>query len=237
MSFVSDVLGFESFHLKDMWNKVRKDPERLLLGAVDPASSKLWSKVTGKDYEPIVDQMGGAYGGHTFSAFGAKDGGVYQRAREAGIDTKAGGGMHDAAHVISALFAGNGLAGGFGGGSGGSGSPFGFGESMQAPNFGGTPGFNPMAGGGMSAPTSSFNVGNLMKMGLGMPGMSGGEQQAQSAPSPQRQYPVAPPQAMAQFATTGLGRIGEQMTSDQLMSPDRIRALMAYLQNNASRMT
>lgn len=106
MSFFGDVLGFEQFNLKDMWRKVKEDPERLLLGAADPWSTKLWNKALGKDWEPIVDQMGGAYGGHTISAFGNTDGGVYERARQAGIDPKAGGQMHDAAHVISALYAG-----------------------------------------------------------------------------------------------------------------------------------
>lgn len=106
MSKLSDIAGFESFNLKDMWNKVKADPERLFIGAIDPLSTKMWNGITGSNYEPIVDQMGGAYGGHTFSAFGNKDGGVYQRAQDAGINTQTGGQMQDLAHVISAIYAG-----------------------------------------------------------------------------------------------------------------------------------
>jgi hypothetical protein len=110
MGTLSDILGFEKFNLKDMWRKIKDDPERLLIGAVDPASTKMWNKVLGKDYEPIVDQMGGAYGGHTISAFGNTDGGVYGRARDAGIDVDAGAGMHDIAHTVAAIYGGQGLA-------------------------------------------------------------------------------------------------------------------------------
>lgn len=103
---LSDVLDFEAFNLKDMWKKVKKDPERLLIGAVDPWSTKMWNGITGSNYEPIVDQMGGAYGGHTISAFGNQTGGAYGRAQDAGIDTMAGAQVQDLAHVIAAMYAG-----------------------------------------------------------------------------------------------------------------------------------
>lgn len=136
MSFFGNAFDFDKFALKDMWNKIRDDPERLFIGAIDPWSTKMWNGILDKDYEPLIDQMGGPYGGHTFSMFGDKDGGVYARAREAGIDTKAGGQMHDAAHVIAGLFAGGyglaalggggaaagGAAGGAGGAAGGMGA-------------------------------------------------------------------------------------------------------------------
>ena len=107
MSSISDLLGFELFNLKDIFKGIKKDPERLFLGAADPFSSKMWGGITGKDYEPLIDQMGGPYGGHTISAFGNNEGGVYGRAEQAGIDTGAGKGMNDLAHVIAAIFAGN----------------------------------------------------------------------------------------------------------------------------------
>lgn len=121
MGFLSDVFDFEKFHLKDMWEKVKDDPERLFIGAIEPASSEMWGSILGKDYEPLVDQMGGAYGGNVISGFGNADAGVYGRAKEAGIDTTAGGQMQDAAHVIAAFYAlgGGNLGGGGGGGSGG----------------------------------------------------------------------------------------------------------------------
>lgn len=130
MGFLGDNFGFESFQLKDWWNKAKDNPEQLLLGAADPLSAKALSKVTGKKYEPFVDQMGGPYGGHTISAFGANGGGVYGRANAAGIDTKAAGGVHDAAHVVAAMFgaqglagAGQGMMGSVGGGAGGGAAP------------------------------------------------------------------------------------------------------------------
>lgn len=115
---LGNVLDFEAFNLKDMWKKIRKDPERLLMGAVDPWSTKLWNKVTGSDYEPIVDQMGGAYGGHTLS-WGPEnqDGGVYARARAAGIDTTEGAFMHDLSHQIAQSYAMNAIPNGAGGGT------------------------------------------------------------------------------------------------------------------------
>lgn len=136
MSFLKDVLSFEQFNLKDMWKKVRKDPERLLLGAADPWSTKLWNKTgVGKDWEPITDQWGGAYGGAT-TTLGDTGEGVYGRAKEAGVPTEAGAGMHDIAHMISAMYAGNyGMGklpqgmqnvGGFGGGGGDTGGMGGF---------------------------------------------------------------------------------------------------------------
>ena len=139
MSTLSDILGFEKFHLKDMWKKVKKDPERLLLGAVDPFATRMWNQTgIGKDWEPIVDQMGGAYGGSALT-LGDTGEGVYGRAREAGVPTAAGAGMHDIAHVISSMF-----AGGYGAdklGATSFGSKMGLGEKMpggfQIPGSGG----------------------------------------------------------------------------------------------------
>jgi hypothetical protein len=106
VSTLSDILGFEKFNLKDIWRKVRKDPGRLLLGATDPFSTRMWNQTgIGKDWEPLVDQFGGAYGGSAIT-LGDTGEGVYGRAREAGVPTEAGAGMHDIAHVIASIFAG-----------------------------------------------------------------------------------------------------------------------------------
>lgn len=118
MGWLEDIGKFEGFQLKDWGRKIKESPEQLLLGAGDPFGAKVWGGITGKDYEPFVDQMGGAYGGSTVSAFGKDDGGVYGRAREAGIDTTAGGKMHDLAHVISAYYAAGYGADALGGGGG-----------------------------------------------------------------------------------------------------------------------
>src|SRR3990167_6764072 len=103
MGFLRDVLKFERYALKDMWRKVKDDPERLLLGAVDPFSTRVWNQTgIGKDWEPLTDQLGGQYGGSTLGG----DEGVYGRAREAGVPTEAGAQMHGLARVISSMFAG-----------------------------------------------------------------------------------------------------------------------------------
>lgn len=106
MSFLGDVLGFEKVNLKEIGRKIKENPERLLIGAVDPASSKVWSKVTGQDYEPIVDQWGGA----------ASD--VGNRAEASGVDPQAGMTMHKVARLAASIFGGRALAGKLGSGTG-----------------------------------------------------------------------------------------------------------------------
>lgn len=91
------VVGFEKFNLKDMLRKIKDDPFRMVIGAADPLSTKAWNKVLGKDWEPIVNELGGP----TKQA--------YQRALEAGIDIGPGKTMHD----IAGLIAGS-MAGGYG---------------------------------------------------------------------------------------------------------------------------
>jgi hypothetical protein len=107
VSSLSDILGFEGFNLKEMARKIKKNPERIFLGAADPASSKMWGKVLGKDYEPITDQWGGA----------SHD--TYDKAEAAGIDTKAGHNMHRIARVIAAFYAGGAANNAMGGGGAG----------------------------------------------------------------------------------------------------------------------
>ena len=60
MGWLSDVFKFETGHLDDIWGDINDNPERILVGAIDPASTKAWNKVLGKDWDPVVDQMGGA---------------------------------------------------------------------------------------------------------------------------------------------------------------------------------
>jgi hypothetical protein len=173
MSGLGDIFNFEKFQLKDWWRKAKDNPEQLLIGAGTPIGAKAWSKVTGKDYEPFVDQMGGAYGGHAVSAFGQDDGGVYKRAREAGIDTKRGGQAHDLAHVVSAFYGGQGLMGLGGGGApaGGSGS----GQGLGIFSNGGTGGMAGVGQGnvGTLAANTGINTGGVA--GVGGTGASAGQ--------------------------------------------------------------
>lgn len=173
MSFLSSDLGFEAFVGKDFLKGLSKDPKRAFLG-VDPLSTKAWNAVLGRKDEPLVDQLGGAYGGHTISAFGNNDGGVYKRARDAGIDTGAGEKMQDAAHIVASIYGANGLYGAAGGnaGSGVSGpwqTAKGF---MGSPNQGlgyfsngGQGGLQGLGGGNAGALANSGGIGGGAGMG------------------------------------------------------------------------
>ena len=95
LKFFKKILKFEKSNLKYMFDLIKKDPERLLIGAIDPLSTGLWNTILGKDYDPIVDQLGGATKGS------------YQFAEARGIDTGPGQTMQGVAHLIAAFYAGN----------------------------------------------------------------------------------------------------------------------------------
>jgi hypothetical protein len=105
MSFLSNVFKFEKHNFGYMLDGIKEDPERILIGAADPFSTKVWNKVLGKDYKPLVDQWGGA----------SEE--SYKQAEEKGIDTKAGGAVHSVARVIAAIFAMNAAGSAMGGGA------------------------------------------------------------------------------------------------------------------------
>lgn len=108
MSWLGNVLNFEGFNLKNIGKKIGQNPEQLLIGAGDPFSAGVWSKITGKDYQPLVNQMGGATGD------------TYQKAEAAGINTGPGKSMHGIAQAVASMYAGGygaGQAGGLMGGS------------------------------------------------------------------------------------------------------------------------
>lgn len=94
MSFFGDVLKFEGFNLKNIGRKIKDNPARLLYGGIDPASTKVWNKVLGRDDEPLVDQWGGA----------SSD--TYDRAQEAGLNIGPGKKMHGAARAIAGAYTG-----------------------------------------------------------------------------------------------------------------------------------
>ena len=109
MSFLGDNLDFEGFNLSDIWGKIKDNPEQLLLGAGTPIGAKLWGEILGKDYEPMVNVLGGPMG----SGFmGLGSGGVYNRAQAEGINTKSAIQMHDLAEVIAGTMGIGGAIGG-----------------------------------------------------------------------------------------------------------------------------
>jgi hypothetical protein len=166
------ILAFENFNLKGILKKVKKNPERLFLGAADPFSSKMWGKVLGKDYDPMVDQMGGATQQ------------TYKDAEAAGIDTTAGKGMHSLAHAIAAVYAGGYGAGQLGGAGAAGEGGLGAGADGVAESAGGGLGLDPGEGGavlgdpgeGLSG-GGGFSLKDLMRMQGGM-----GRQRQQQQP-------------------------------------------------------
>lgn len=89
---------FEKVHLKDMFEQIKKNPGRVLYGSFDPISTKLWNKLLGTDYTPIMNQLGGPTQEN------------YQHAREQGVKGVAGTEtLHDTVGTIASLFGGYGL--------------------------------------------------------------------------------------------------------------------------------
>jgi hypothetical protein len=188
MSTLGDILKFEGFNLKTMLKKAGDDPERLFLGAADPAGSKFWGKVTGKDYEPIVDQWGGA----------SND--TYDKAHAAGVRTGPGKTMHHIARAIAAWYAGgyglNALGGAAAAGGGGAAATGGGGAAAGGSAVPSTfiPGVDSAALGSSGAATGPssvnlVNAGGTMETGLGGAGGFNLQQMRQwnSATQPQQQ--------------------------------------------------
>ncbi len=131
MSFLGDTFGFEKFKLGNMWDKIKDQPERLLIGGENPFSAKVASAVTGKDYEPLVDEWGGA----------TKD--DYEKAEARGINTNSGKKMHGVARAVAGIFVGKygaGKAGFSGSADGGTGqgtgiNKFGMGQGGSMPQM------------------------------------------------------------------------------------------------------
>lgn len=224
MSWLSDIGKFELFHTKDVLKKIKDNPERLLLGGfgTDPFTAKITNKALGTNYEPLVDQMGGAYGGHTISAFGNNDGGVYKRAQDAGINTSAGAGAQDVAHLVAAMYAG-GYAGdqlGALGGSSGSMSPAtsGYGEAVN--------GVLPevtVTGSQGAAPAASSGGGLLS--GFGGEAGGGGSSFAQQGMGLLNQGQPQQQQAPAQFSPQQKDPRAQQMARMRMEQEMRMQAL------------
>lgn len=176
MSWLGDNLDFELFNLKDMFGKIKENPEQLLLGAADPVGAGIWGGITGKEYEPVVNFLGGPMGGGTL---GIGSGGVYDRAEAAGINTKPAMGAHDVAETVAAIWGGYGAAQGLGNAAGAIGQGGG-GSGAAAPTGGGE------AGGGMFGDMNWMDFMNQMPMG----GMGG---QQQPPPQPPPRMPTGSP--------------------------------------------
>jgi hypothetical protein len=204
MSFFGDVGSFEAFNLKGMVDQIKDNPARLLYGAGDPFSTKVWNGVLGKDDKPLVDQWGGAASQR------------YGEAEDAGINTGPGQTMHGIAKTIASLYAGGAAGGLLGGGASSSGSAgastggtgFGLGQQAVSGGMG-----NATYAGGTSSPgllssmgssLSDFNTAAKPYMDAARYGqqasglLSPGQQPAASGPA--MQHATTGPQTLAQIA-------------------------------------
>lgn len=224
MSFFGDVVDFESFNLGEMWNKIRKDPERIFIGAADPFSSSVWGSVLGKDYEPIVDQYGGA----------SSD--TYDKAQEQGINTGPGATMHGIARTIASFYGGQGAMKGmgnaFGGSAGGTGVTLP--TNASAPGMNGGTGLLSSGGQGAQAPA---NMAGSSQGGLLDSMKTAGEyvqqfNQAASAAkqagllSPEEQ-PIQAPMMLPATSAPGLAQIAtqnQQSINQQMQQAEMQRA-------------
>lgn len=128
------IFDFELFNAGHMAKQAIKNPDQLLVGAADPFGAKLWSGITGKDYEPIVNEWGGASDG------------AYKAAEAKGINTGAAKGAHQVAQAIAGIFAGGALGGAMGGGAGAA-----SGNAAQGLSMGGGTGLTAGSGAGLSS--------------------------------------------------------------------------------------
>lgn len=99
MSWLGDVLKFENFNLANQWGKLKENPERPFIGAMDKGGSLAWNKIynlagINKRYEPMTDWYGGA----------SDD--SYAKAQNAGINTGPGRSMHNVAKAITSAYVG-----------------------------------------------------------------------------------------------------------------------------------
>lgn len=201
MSQFSDWFKFMDFNARDSWKKLGKDPERIFIGAIDPASSWAWGKITGKKYEPVINQLGSPMGGGDLGL--NKNGGEYAKARQQGINVYPAQRFHAIGDTIAGFYGGSALAGAAGGGSsagssagtagastapveGGVGSMFSStspaieGYSTAAPSVGAQFGTGAASGAAGTATGSATSSANLVNAGTGLLGNK--NQQQQGAP-------------------------------------------------------
>lgn len=183
MGWFSDLTKGNKHWFSEQWKAVKKDPERLLLGAMTPVGTKLWNGVLDKDWDPVMDAWGGP------SAH------VYKSGEAQGIDMGAAHNSHRVARIIAA----NAMMGGAGGGAGGEG-PAGVSTVSQSGN-----GFSGAAGG---SGAGGFMNNPWVKMGMSQMGnvMGGGRPQQQGM-----QYaPIYDNESWVESANENLGKPQQQ---------------------------
>lgn len=100
---VSDISQYNQNEGQNIIDLNRQDPERLVVGAQDPLSTKLWEGLTGNTYQSTINEFGGptSYDQQTADARGLDQSG-------------AGKGAHDVAKVVASYFGTPAALGGIG---------------------------------------------------------------------------------------------------------------------------
>lgn len=115
MSWLGDFTNFAKFNLSDQWGKIKENPERPFIGAMDQGSTQVWNKlfdwtapITGiqRHYQPLTDYWGGAPAD------------TYAKANAQGINTAPFHSGQNVANTIASLYAGGYGAGQLGAGAG-----------------------------------------------------------------------------------------------------------------------
>jgi hypothetical protein len=151
MGTAKDIWDFERVNFGNIWDQIEDNPWRLVYGSVDPFSTELWNQILGEDNEPMVNMLGGPMGSG-WAGLG-ENGGVYDLARDEGVNTKWSEKSHDVAEVIASIYGGSALGDVFGGlfGSGAGGAVGGSGA-------GGSSGAASAIGGGAPAGIETVTV-------------------------------------------------------------------------------
>lgn len=146
---ISDTMGwdFDKFHFRESWDQIKKNPLRIM--APSPISTKVWNEATGRDDDPLVNQLGGPPE-QRYQEF-VDQGGDVGAAERAGT-------AHQIAATIASIYAGGALAGAAGGAggaaAGGGGAAAGTAGGVAAGTTAGT-----VAGGLTSALPATFSAG------------------------------------------------------------------------------
>lgn len=91
---IKKALKFEVFNVKGIIKKIAKNPQRLLVGAVDPLGTKIANTMFGTKWKPAVNQLGGATAD------------TFNEAKAKGMDVGLAKSLHQVASVVAGFYGG-----------------------------------------------------------------------------------------------------------------------------------
>jgi hypothetical protein len=115
-----NALRFTKFNIGDQWGKIKKNPERVFTGAMDPFSTKVWNKAF--DWTAPITGIHKHYDNSMVDQFGGPPPDTYQKAQEQGIPTAQAKTANAIAKAVVAAYAGGAAYNAAGGAAGGEGA-------------------------------------------------------------------------------------------------------------------